>query len=78
MKPIPEIVKDFVLETCGRMPETDKEIDDYLDLINHAKEFETAFILEQKISKKFLKKLGVKTTDEIKKEGKTMFQANNR
>lgn len=66
MKDIPEIVKEFVLEKCGRMPQTDKEIDDYLDLINHAKEYQTAFILEQKFSKAFLKKLGFKTTEEIK------------
>ena len=66
MKPIPEIVKEYVLDTCGRMPESDKEIDEYLDLINHAKEYQTAFILEQKFSKKFLKKFGVKGTDEIK------------
>lgn len=66
MKPIPEIVKEYVLKTCGRMPQTDKEVDEYLDLINHAKEYQTALILEQKVSKKFLKKLGFKTTDEIK------------
>lgn len=68
MKPIPEIVKEFVIEKCGRMPETDKEIDDYLDLINHAKEYQTALILESKFSKKFLKRFGVKTSEEVKKD----------
>ena len=66
MKDIPEIVKEFVIDTCGRMPETDKEIDEYLDLINHAKEYQAALILEKKFSKKFLKKFGIKSTDEIK------------
>lgn len=73
MKTIPEIVKEYVLETCGRMPESDKEIDEYLDLINHAKKYETAYILEKTISKKFLKKIGIKTTDEIKEDGKKLF-----
>lgn len=70
MKPIPEIVKEYVIKTCGRMPETDKEMDEYLDLINHAKEYQTAFILEQKVSKGLLKKLGIKTTDQIKQQKK--------
>lgn len=71
MKPVPEIVKEFVLQTQGRMPETDQEIDDYLDLINHAKEYQTSFALEQTISKKLMKKLGFKTTDEIKNQPPT-------
>lgn len=69
VKSIPEIVKEYVLKTCGRMPETDKEIDDYLDLINHAKEYKEAFEMEQLISKGMMKRLGFKTTDEIKKIG---------
>lgn len=69
MKPIPEIVKEHVLKTQGRMPETDKEVDDYLDLINHAKEYSEAFKMEQLIGKRMVKKLGFKTCDEIKKQG---------
>ncbi len=67
MRPIPDIVKEFVLEQCGRMPETDKEIDDYLDLINLSKEYVKALEMEQLISKRMMRKLGFKTTDEIKK-----------
>ena len=69
MKPIPEIVKEHVLKTQGRMPETDKEVDDYLDLINHAKEYSEAFKMEQLIGKGMVKKLGFKTCNEIKKQG---------
>ena len=32
---IPDIVKQHVLKTQGRMPENQQEIDDFLDLINH-------------------------------------------
>lgn len=64
---IPDIVKEYVLKHCKRMPETQAEIDDYLDLINHGKKYQTALMLEQKVSKKFLKKLGFQTSDEIKK-----------
>ena len=66
---VPEIVKQYVLNSEGRMPETQSEIDDYLDLINHAKKYSAAFEMEQVISKSFMKKLGFKTTDEIRKEG---------
>lgn len=66
MKPIPEIVKEHVLKTQGRMPETEQEINDYLDLINHSKEYADAFEMEQLISKKMMKKLGFKTIDELK------------
>lgn len=66
MKPIPEIVKEYVLKTCGRMPETDQEIDQYLDLINHAKEYAKAVEIEQLVGKRFMKKFGIKTPDEIK------------
>lgn len=65
---IAEIVKQYVLDTCGRMPETDKEVDDYLDLINHAKEYQTSFVIEKAISKKMMKKLRFRTTKEIKKQ----------
>lgn len=69
MKPIPEIVKEHVLKTQGRMPETNKEIDDYLDLINHAKEYSQAFEMQHLIGKRMMKKLGFKTCEEIKREG---------
>lgn len=65
---IPEIVKQYVLDTCGRMPETEKEVNGYLDLINHAKEYQTSFVIERTISKKFMKRLGFRTTGEIKKD----------
>ena len=65
---IPEIVKQYIIETQGRMPETQKEIDDYLDLINHSKKYAKAFEMEQYISKRLMKKFGFKTTDEIRKE----------
>lgn len=70
---IPDIVKEYVLKNCGRMPETQSEVDEYLDLINLMKEYETAAILEQKFSKKFLSKFGVKTTEQVKKEGQILF-----
>ncbi len=73
---IPEIVKLHILKHNGRMPETQEEIDAYLDLINHAKEYETAFVLEQKFSKSFLKKYGIKSTEEVKKEGEVIFKHN--
>lgn len=68
MKPIPEIVKEYVMETCGHMPETDEEIDQYLDLINHAKKYSEAVEMEQIMSKRFMKRFGFKTTNDIKKE----------
>jgi hypothetical protein len=70
MKEIPEIVKEHVLKTCGRMPESEKEVNDYLDLINHTKEYSEAYKIELAIGKKAMKKLGFKTCDEIKKEFK--------
>lgn len=69
MRTIPEIVKEYVLVHEGRMPETDEEIDMYLDLINHGQEYASAFALEQTIGKKMMKKLGFKTPDQIIKEG---------
>lgn len=69
MKPIPEIVKEYVLKTCGRMPQTDKEIDDYLDLINHGEDYKKALIMEKALGKKAMKKWGLKTPAEIIKEG---------
>jgi hypothetical protein len=65
---IPEIVKQHVIETQGRMHETQQEIDDYLDLINHAKEYAEAFEMQQYLSKQCMKKFGFKTTDEIRRE----------
>lgn len=69
MRPIPEIVKEHVLKTQGRMPESDEEIDQYLDLINHGKDYAEAKILESVFSKKFLKKFGVESSETIKKKG---------
>lgn len=51
------------------MPQTDKEIDDYLDLINHAKEYATATTLKSLLGVKAMKKWGLKTPEEIKKDG---------
>lgn len=68
LKPIPEIVKEHVLKNCGRMPETDKEIDEYLDLINHAKKYAEAVAIKNLIGERFMKKLGFKTPKEIKEE----------
>lgn len=68
MKTIPQIVKEHVLKNCGRMPETDEEIDQYLDLINHAKKYAEAVSVESLIGKQMMKKLGFKTPEEIKKE----------
>lgn len=78
MKAIPEIVKQHVLRTCGRMPETDQEIDEYLDLINHAKEYAEAYKIESLIGKRFMKKLGFKTSDEIKRKGVQEFKLNHK
>lgn len=69
MKPIAEIVKEHVLETQGRMPETENEVDDYLDLINHAKEYSEAFKMQQLIGKGMMVKFGFKTCEQIKKQG---------
>lgn len=70
---IPEIVKQHVLKHNKRMPETQQEIDQYLDLINHAKGFSQALIIEKILSKNMMKRLGFKTSDEIKKEGQQQF-----
>lgn len=51
------------------MPETDKEIDEYLDLINHAKEYADAVNMQWHIGKRSMKKWGLKTPEEIKKQG---------
>jgi len=66
MKPIPDIVKEFVLKTQGRMPETNEEMDEYLDLINHAKEYETAVAMKSLLGVKAMKKWGLETPEEIK------------
>lgn len=68
MKPIPEIVKEFILKKYGRMPETDEEIDHYLDLINHGEEYKKALILKNALGAKAMKKWGLKTPEEIKTE----------
>ena len=65
---IPEIVKQYVLDNCGRMPETQKEIDQYLDLINHAKEYADSLVISKAVGKRFMKKLGIKTPEQIKKD----------
>ena len=69
MKPIPEIVKEYVLKHEGRMPETEEEINIYLDLINHGKEYAAAFEMERLIGKKLMKKFGLKSPAQIIKEG---------
>ncbi len=68
-KPIHEIVREYVVETHGRMPKSDVEIDYYLDLISHAKEYSEAFEMEQLIDKRLMEKLGFKTTNQIAKKG---------
>lgn len=70
---IPEIVKQHVLKHNKRMPETQHEIDEYLDLINHAKEFAGALAVEKVLSKSMMIKLGFKTSEEVKKEGQNKF-----
>lgn len=55
------------------MPETQQEVDEYLDLINHARDYENAVILSKKLSKGFMKKWGIKTPEEVKKEGEKLF-----
>lgn len=78
MKSIPDIVKEHVLNTQGRMPETDQEIDDYLDLINHAKEYADALDIQQLIGKRMMKRFGMKTPDQIKKEFRKSLTPNNK
>jgi hypothetical protein len=70
---IPDIVKEHVLKNCGRMPETQQEVDEYLDLINHAKKYEESLILTQKLGKRAMKKWGLKKPDQVKEEGKKLF-----
>lgn len=77
MRTIPEIVKEFVLKTRGRMPETDEEIDEYLDLINHGEEYKKALILQDALGKRAMKKWGIKTPEEVKKEGLKLFKPQN-
>lgn len=55
------------------MPETQAEVDEYLDLINHANEYETALLIKSKVGEKMMKRLGLKTPNEIKAEGQKMF-----
>ena len=70
---IPEIAKKYILETCGRMPESDDEINDFLDLINMCKEYAVAFEMERHMTKRFIRKIGFKTTNELKVEMKERF-----
>ena len=70
---IPEIVKNHVLQNCGRMPETQEEIDQYLDLINHSKEYAKALELKRLMGLKMMGKLGFKTPSEVKAEFKKDF-----
>jgi hypothetical protein len=74
---IPEIVKQHVLKHNKRMPETKNEIDQYLDLINHAKEYSNSLFIAGCLSKRMMKKLGFKTSNEIKEEGKKLFNFSN-
>lgn len=66
---IPDIVKQHVLKYNGRMPETTDEIDQYLDLINHAKEYNQSLLLSSKLSKVMMNRLGFKSPNQIKKDG---------
>lgn len=75
---VPEIVKQHIIKTQGRMPETQEEVDDYLDLINHSKAYILAYEVERLVGKKFAKKIGFKTTDEIKREGEKRFNRPSR
>lgn len=52
-------------------PETQEQMDAYLDLINHAKEYAEALEIENAIGVKMTKKLGFKTSEQIIKEGLT-------
>ena len=70
---IPQIVKEHVLKYCKRMPETQQEVDEYLDLINHGKKYAESIAIQNLLGKRYMKKLGFKTPDEIKKEGKLLF-----
>lgn len=70
---IPDIVKQHVLKHCKRMPETQEEVDQYLDLINHLKEYETAVILNNALGKKFLNRFGIDTPNDVKANGKKLF-----
>ncbi len=63
---IPEIVKQHVLKYNNRMPESQEEIDEYLDLINHAKEYAQSLVISGLLSKSMLKKLCFKTPEQIK------------
>lgn len=56
------------------MPETQEEVDQYLDLINHAKEYEDSVSMKNLIGEKMMKKLGFKTPSEIIKKGNKIFK----
>ena len=70
---IPEIVRQYVLKTQGRMPETQKEIDEYLDLINHSIKYAESVIIKNITGERFMEKFGIKTPEQIKKEGEIKF-----
>lgn len=71
---IPEIVKQYVLKHCKRMPETQEEIDQYLDLINHAKDYEKSVEIKNAVGERMMKRLGIKTPAQIKEDGKRLFK----
>lgn len=66
MKSCTDIVTDWVMGKCGRMPITEDEVNQYLDLINHCEEYQKALRIERMIGVDFMKKLGFRTPSEIK------------
>jgi hypothetical protein len=70
---IPELVKEHCLKHCKRMPETGEEVNQYLDLINHLKEYETAVRLKSLIGIEAMKKWGLLPPDEVKAKGEKLF-----
>lgn len=61
---IPKIVKQHVLKTQGRMPETDDEVNEYLDLINHAKEYANKLFMAKVLGKAGMKRLGLRINNQ--------------
>lgn len=66
MKTASEMANEWVLDKCGRMPETDEEMNQFLDLINHIEEYQKSIRIRDMIGEDFMKKLGFKTPEEIK------------
>lgn len=52
------------------MPQTAQEFDDFLDLVNHSKEYAEAVKIESAIGRRIMKKLGFQNVDEIKQSFK--------